>query len=245
MKGLSRLRLPDPEPIRENLVGGGHALAYFRHLIRGNKLRDHTLLEQVDGSHPPVLLLHGFLGTRGSVFLLERRLAADGLSVFSFSLGSLNTRDIRSSAFLLHEKVESILERTPARRIDIVGHSMGGLIGLYYVKRLRGHEKVRKLVMMGTPQRGTWSALAGIATTGLFAASAWQLLPGSSFLRELHQGPLPTGVDYYTITALRDRICPPACTVLEGATILTVPLGHSSLVVSSEVYKRVLWALRR
>ncbi len=41
---------------------------------------------------------------------------------------------------------------------------MGGLIGLYYIKKLGGHTRVRKLVMMGTPVRGTWAALFGVVT---------------------------------------------------------------------------------
>ena len=131
---------------------------------------------------PPVLLIHGYLGTRGSMYILERRLNDDGLCVFSFNLGSLNVRDIRTSAFLIHRKIESILAQTSVKKIDIVGHSMGGLIGLYYAKKLGGHERVRKLVMMGTPQRGTWSALLGVATMGLdlverLAASTGQPLP--------------------------------------------------------------------
>jgi pimeloyl-ACP methyl ester carboxylesterase len=242
---LFRRLLPDTEPIRQDLVGGRHALAYFRHLMRGNRIRRRAFLENLDAEHPPVLLLHGFLGTRGSMFMLERRLANDGICVFSFNLGSFNTRDIRASAFLIHRKIESILRQTPVTKIDIIGHSMGGLIGLYYVKKLGGHEKVRKLIMMGTPQRGTWSALAGVATVGLWSPSSWQLLPGSRFLRELQDGGLPGGVDYYTVAAVRDWVCPLTTTRLEGATALTVPLGHSSLVVSDEVYKRVLWALRR
>src|SRR5262245_40351082 len=184
-KPLLRRLIPDTDPIRQDLVGGGHAIAYVRHLMRGNRISRRQFFEYVDAQHPPVLLLHGFLGTRGSMFMLERRLARDGLCVFSFNLGSFNTRDIRASAFLIHRKIESILLQTPVRKIDIVGHSMGGLIGLYYVKKLGGHEKVRKLVMLGTPQKGTWAALLGVATVGLISASAWQLLPGSRFLRQL------------------------------------------------------------
>ena len=47
-----------------------------------------------------------------------------------------NVRDIRRSAFLIHRKIERILAQTPSQKIDIIGHSMGGLIGLYYVKKL-------------------------------------------------------------------------------------------------------------
>src|SRR5436853_2120715 len=117
------------------------------------------------------------------MYILERRLNDDGICVFSFNLGSLNVRDIRTSAFLIHRKIEAILAQTPVKKIDIIGHSMGGLIGLYFIKKLSGHEKVRKLVMLGTPLKGTWVALGGVALMGLLSTSAWQLLPGSRFLR--------------------------------------------------------------
>jgi pimeloyl-ACP methyl ester carboxylesterase len=231
--------------VREDLYGARHALSYVRHLARGNRIKRKAFFESINESHPPVLLLHGYLGTRGSMYILERRLNDDGICVFSFNLGSLNVRDIRTSAFLIHRKIESILAQTPVRKIDIIGHSMGGLIGLYYVKKLGGHEKVRKLVMMGTPMRGTWAALLGVATVGLVSASAWQLLPGSRFLKELNSGLLPSGVQYFTIAAQRDWVCPIDSTPLEGAESLTVPLGHSSLVMSEDVYRHILWALRK
>jgi pimeloyl-ACP methyl ester carboxylesterase len=231
--------------VREDLYGARHALAYIRHLARGNRIQRKAFFESINENHPPVLLIHGYLGTRGSMYILERRLNDDGICVFSFNLGSLNVRDIRTSAFLIHRKVESILAQTPVKKIDIVGHSMGGLIGLYYVKKLGGHERVRKLIMMGTPQKGTWAAVLGVAAMGLISTSAWQLLPNSRFLRELHSGPLPESVQFFTITAQRDWVCPPSSTPLEGAESLTVPLGHSSLVMSEEVYRHVLWALRK
>jgi triacylglycerol esterase/lipase EstA (alpha/beta hydrolase family) len=236
---------PEPGALSQDLTGGRHALAYLRHLARGNTIRRKRLFHTIDESHPPVLMLHGFMGTRGSMYILERRLNSDGICVFSFNLGMINTRDIRQSAFLIHRKIESILAQTPVKKIDIVGHSMGGLIGLYYIKKLGGHEKVRKLIMMGTPMGGTWSALLGVATIGLVSRSSWQILPRSNFLTELSEGPLPRTVDYYTIAAQRDWVCPPDSTWLAGATRLTVPLGHSSLVVSEDVYRHVLWALRK
>ena len=232
-------------PLKAGVVGLGHGISYLRHLARGNRIRRRQFFDRIDADHPPVLLVHGFLGTRGSMFVLERRMLADGLCVFSFNLGSLNTRDIRASAFLIHRKIEAILAQTPAKKIDIVGHSMGGLIGLYYIKKLGGHEKVRRLVMMGTPLQGTWSALPGVATMGLFSPSSWQLLPRSGLLRELARGPIPDDVGVYSIGAIDDWVTPLASTEMDGVTSIRVPLGHSSLVVSEEVYRRILWCLRR
>jgi triacylglycerol esterase/lipase EstA (alpha/beta hydrolase family) len=237
--------LGETSPVAQDLTSGRHAISYLRHLARGNRIRRRDAFERISDERPPVLLIHGYLGTRGSMYPLERRLVTDGFCVFSFNLGTLNSRDIRRSAFLIHRKIETILAQTPVKRIDIVGHSMGGLIGLYYVKKLGGHEKVRRLVMMGTPIKGTWSALAGVVTMGLFSTSSWQLLPRSDFLRELDVGPLPPSVEYTTIAAERDWVCPLASTPLDGATGVTVPLGHSSLVVSEEVYERIYWALTK
>jgi hypothetical protein len=98
--------------------------------------------------------------------------------------------------------------------------------------------------MMGTPLRGTWAALAGVLTLGLWSTSSWQLLPRSRFLDELAQGPIPPGVEVSTIAAARDWVVPLSTTRLAGTSSLTVPLGHSSLVVSEEVYRRVVHTLR-
>jgi pimeloyl-ACP methyl ester carboxylesterase len=224
--------------VGQDLAGTADGLSYLRHLARGNRVRRTAAFDKTLEA-PPVLLIHGFLGTRGSMYLLERRLVEDGHVVVSFNIGTINTRDIRRSAFLIHRKIERVLAQTPWKKIDIVGHSMGGLIGLYYVKKLGGHARVRRLVMMGTPVRGTWIALAGVATLGLWSTSSWQLLPRSRFLDELAQGPVPPATEVYTIAAARDWVVPLKTTRMPGAHAVTVPLGHSSLVVSDDVYARL------
>ncbi len=231
--------------VRHDMSGARDMLSYLRHLARGNRIQRRKFFDNIDENHPPVLLLHGYLGTRGSMYTLERRLNDDGICVFSFNLGALNVRDVRKSAFLIHRKIEAILAQTAVKKIDIIGHSMGGLIGHYYAKKLGGHERVRKMIMLGAPLKGTWVALAGIATMGLLWPSAWQLLPGSSFLRELNEGPNPRDVQYYTIVADRDWVVPPGSSTLEEGSHMSVPHGHSSLVLSEEVYRHVLWALRQ
>ena len=230
--------------VGQDLAGTTDGLQYLRGLARGNRVRRQASFEKASTDSPPVLLIHGFLGTRGSMYLLERRLVEDGFVVVSFNIGTLNVRDIRRSAFMIHRKIERVLAQTPWQKIDIVGHSMGGLIGLYYVKKLGGHTRVRKLVMMGTPIHGTWSALAGVVTLGLWSTSSWQLLPRSRFLDELAQGPMPPDVEIHSLSAARDWVVPLRRTRMTGAQTTTVPLGHSSLVVAEDVYRRLSSILR-
>jgi triacylglycerol lipase len=221
-----------------NLADSGHAAVYVRQLLRGNRARRvwraPTEVPKAPPGQPPVLLIHGYLATRGSLHLLERSLGERGLVVMSYPLGPVNLGDIRDSAGLIARKVESIVAQTGISRVDIVGHSMGGLVGLDYLKRLGGRHRVRRLIMLGTPAQGTWSALLGLVTAPLGLASL-QLLPGSPFLRELADRPLPKGAEVISIGAVRDWLAPLSSTVLGGVRHIALPTGHSGLLVDADV----------
>lgn len=235
--------------LTENVLDSGHSAVYLRQLLRGNRgdrghvavAEDAPSAERAPG--PPVLVIHGYLATKGSLHLLEQHLARRGHVVMSFRFGPINLGDIRDSAGLVARKVESIIAQTGVPQVDIVGHSMGGLVGLYYVERLGGRHRVRRLLLLGTPTQGTWSALLGLVTAPLGLASL-QLLPGSPFLQELAETPLPKGVDVVTIGALRDWLAPVARTVLEGVRHIALPTSHSGLLVDEHVAETVAQLLR-
>jgi len=212
---------------------------YLRQLIRGNRAPHAQAASSAQTGRPPVLLIHGYLATRGSLHLLGRHLADRGHIVFSYPLGfPVNLGDIRDSAGLIARKVESIVAQTGVTEVDVVGHSLGGLVGLYYLKRLGGRHRVRRLIMLGTRTQGTWSALLGLVTAPLGRASL-QLLPGSPFLRELGEMPLPLGADVVSIGAVRDWLAPVSTTVLDGVRHIALPTGHSGLLVDVEVARVV------
>jgi pimeloyl-ACP methyl ester carboxylesterase len=246
--GLRTRVLALTRELTDSVVDSGHSAVYLRQLIRGNRGdRAHAAPNLETGTPSegatPVLLIHGYLATKGSLHLLEQQLARRGHVVMSFRFGPINLGDIRDSAGLIARKVESIVAQTGVSHVDIVGHSMGGLVGLYYVKRLGGRHRVRRLVLMGTPTQGTWSALLGLITAPLGLASL-QLLPGSPFLQELAETPLPKGVDVVSIGALRDWLAPVASTALEGVRNIALPTGHSGLLVDEEVADTVARLLR-
>jgi triacylglycerol lipase len=202
----------------------------------------------------PVLLLYGFLSTRRTMDVLERRLRREGYGVFSLNLGGLaksfNTRGIDDLAHFVRGKVERLYARYPSLGpLTIVGHSKGGLIGRYYVKRLGGDRRVRALITMGTPHNGTPTAYAGIPF-GIFARSLWQMTPMSPFIRRLKEGPWPPSVRFVSIYSKGDSVClfPAALLETSGLSYLknieVDDVGHREYVYKKKVYDLILDELR-
>jgi triacylglycerol esterase/lipase EstA (alpha/beta hydrolase family) len=172
-----------------------------------NRVERRTTL---DGHPHPVLLLHGFFSTRRTLDILEARLRRDGYGVFSLKLGGLkrayNTRGIDDLADYVRAKVERIYARHPNMGpLTIIGHSKGGLVATYYVKKLGGWRRTRAVVLLGVPFHGTPMAWLGLPVA-LLAPSLTQLLPGSRFLRRLHEGRWPPQVRLTSIWSKKDRL---------------------------------------
>ncbi|MEU6165541.1 esterase/lipase family protein [Streptomyces tanashiensis] len=133
----------------------------------------------------PVVLLHGFVDNRSVFVLLRRSLTRHGRDCVESINYSPLTCDLRAAAELLGRRVDEIRARTGHAEVDIVGHSLGGLIARYYVQRLGGDTRVRTLVTLGTPHAGT--TVAPLADAHPLVR---QMRPGSEVLREL-AGPAP------------------------------------------------------
>lgn len=254
--------------IGDGVVDSGHAALYLRQLLRGNRgapsirragarsgaaaaptevgpahIPPTTARPQQPAADTPVLLLHGYLATRGSVHLLEQRLTHMGHVVMTYRLGPVQMGDIRQSSGFIAGKVDSLRAQTGVEKVDVVAHSMGGLVALDYLKRLNGHRHIRRLILLGTPVQGTWSALMGLMTVPLGQATV-QLLPGSAFLHELAARPMPPGPEVVTIAAERDWLAPPRTTVLPGSRHVSIATGHSGLLVDDQVAQTVSQLLR-
>ncbi len=195
----------------------------------------------------PVLLLYGLLGTRRVFEVLEHRLRRDGFCVWSINLGGLfdafNTRGIDECAEKVREKVERLYARYQLGPLSIIGHSKGGLIGRYYVKRLGGDRRVKNLITLGTPHNGTPTAYLACATVGIVAKSVWQMTPMSPFIRRLKIGAFPRNVRFVSIYSKIDRASPFPCCILEDDrtenlfNIEVADVGHRDFVCKRSVYE--------
>lgn len=197
----------------------------------------------------PVLLLYGFMSTRRVFEVLEHRLRRDQFCVWSINLGgwkdAFNTNAIDVTAERVRDKIERLYQRYPSMGpLSIVGHSKGGIIGTYYVKRLGGDRRVKNLVTLASPHNGSPSAYFGVVTHGLISRSIWQLTPMSPFIRRLKMGAFPRDVRFTSIFSKADRVNPfPSCLVEneQSSPRLTnveiADVKHREFVTSKTVYQ--------
>jgi pimeloyl-ACP methyl ester carboxylesterase len=217
-----------------------HGLAYARNLVRGNRFTGD--MSWIRPGSPPVILCHGFLGTRGTMLPMTKRFQTDGRVVFSYHYGKFQLKSLRASAQNLVDHLRTLEDTLGLRQFDMVGFSMGGLVALHAIKFLAADRYIRRLALMGAPTDGTWIGLAGVVTVGLVSQSVWQVLPMSSFLRDIRDAPMPDHIKVRQIHAAEDSLCPlprPLPGVDPSADFLVLPGGHSSLVVSKPFYARV------
>jgi hypothetical protein len=224
-----------------------HLRGHFELDGRGNRIVRRTDFRRCER---PVLLLYGVFATRRTLAVLERRLRRDGYCVFSLDLsqpGSVfDTRGIDVLAALVHEKVERMYARHRGMGpLAVVGHSKGGLVGAYWVKRLGGDRRVGALVTLGTPHGGTASTWLALPMA-LLDRSILQMTPRSEFVRRLAAGPWPSCVRVTSIWSRRDRLTiHPAAVVEErpGVRNVEVDASHRGFLVRRRVYAEVLRAI--
>ncbi len=194
----------------------------------------------------PVLLVYGFMATRRSFEVMERRLRRDGYCVFSLNLGGLrgafNSRPIEELAAHVAAKIERMYERYQLGPLTIIGHSKGGLIGAHYVKHLGGHKRVRTVITLGTPHNGTPFAYLGLLIAPL-AKSVLEMMPLSPFIRRMKRTPMPATVWFASLWSQEDAVCPFPAAVVDDTPAnvrnIEVHAPHHDMLLRRHVYDAV------
>ncbi|TXS44152.1 alpha/beta fold hydrolase [Streptomyces sp. uw30] len=155
---------------------------------------------------------------------LAPRLKKAGYCVFALNHGGtsgplLGTDDMADSARRLADFVDRVRAATGAVKVDLVGHSQGGMMPRHYIKNLGGAASVDKLIALTPSNHGTtFSGLGllalaipgGTAVLGSGCAACSQQLIGSDFLRDLNAGAeTDPGVTYTVITTRYDEVVTP------------------------------------
>jgi triacylglycerol esterase/lipase EstA (alpha/beta hydrolase family) len=180
--------------------------------------------------HPhPVVLVHGTIENMDDNWQAASPILANhGYCVFALNYGGSSpagsvqgTGDIAASAQQLASFVNRVLAATGASKVDIVGHSQGGMMPRFYINNLGGAAKVDKLVALAPSNFGT--TLDGLTTLGqdlgLLApvnsvlttscAACVEQEVGSGFLTALNAQPTVAGVSYTVIETTGDEVVTP------------------------------------
>jgi len=152
-------------------------------------------------TRPPVILMNGYQGkcTAGTTSTatfgqLEQLLAAQGIQVYFFDNCTVPaTKYSRPTIEEIGQAFGNFIQNLAAPQVDVVAHSMGGLIlRSYLAGKLPGggfsppsETRVRKAVVLGTPNFGAL-ALVSLFVTASADIQLIQLLPGSPFQWQLN-----------------------------------------------------------
>ena len=174
----------------------------------------------------PVLLVHGIWKSGATFGRLSRYLRKRG---FDVSAIDLVPNDGAVSLAKLGEQIAAHVEATlpSGAPLDLVGFSMGGVVSRYYVQRLGGAARVRRLVTLSSPHHGTVAAYLWRKPGGA------EMRPGSAFLETLN-GDLTAleRVDVTSIwTPLDLMILPPESSRLPVGREVLVPAPVHALML--------------
>ncbi|MBM3121340.1 MAG: hypothetical protein FJZ97_04030 [Chloroflexi bacterium] len=153
----------------------------------------------LDASPRPVVMVHGFASSweAWTTYLgPDGYLAAHGIPGFAVgdgqAPGKLNTGDLAQptettstlleNAAVVGEYIAGVKRLTGAEMVDLVAHSMGGLISRAYIGRVMTERDVAQLIMLGSPMAGTDCANLP-AALGLYLPATLELRP--SYVRSI------------------------------------------------------------
>ncbi|HEX5749490.1 MAG TPA: alpha/beta fold hydrolase [Archangium sp.] len=167
----------------------------------------------------PVIIVGGTMAGEILYWILEARLRADGYTVEFFELPELGLMDIHRSAQQLSYKVADVLLRTGAPKVNLIGHSQGGITSRTYVHDYGPHS-VESLITLGSPHQGVHiesGSLLELVATVLFSCKAAtpppvcaQLLHGSALIQEINQRPASDPIYYTSFLTTNDLFVNPS-----------------------------------
>lgn len=196
----------------------------------------------------PVLLIHGYGCNSGYWHAMSQALQRAGITHYAIDLEPVFS-DLDGFVPQIDQAVRRVCDETGADQIILVAHSMGGLVARAYL-RDHGANRIRRVITLGTPHRGT-----GLANFGWGPNSQqmrWSGRSDSGRASEWLQR-LEAGEDenrrrlFVSIFSHHDNIVSPQQSAfLPGATNIELNgIGHVALGMSDRVHQLVIAEILR
>ena len=102
----------------------------------------------------PIILIHGLWNTSSIFSLISSKLDEKEVEYFAPTLN--HAFGMTSIVKLTNLMDQLIVEKYGVEQeIDILGFSMGGIIGRYWINKLNGHKRTKRFMTIGSPHNGT------------------------------------------------------------------------------------------
>lgn len=224
----------------------------------------------------PVIMLHGMLVRRNfDLNILETWLRPRGFCTFGLTYGLLpgwpingGLTPIAESAQEIVDFINEVKQKTGAQKVDLVGHSEGGLQALYVAKVMNMSESIDRIVAIAPPTKGSsFNSLVKLAELLNIRRQVEQILKavgcpvcsdvieGGPAVKALNDGPIVQPGNKVTVIATKyDTVVTPAgkaSFINEPGVnnILTQDVcwfdfaGHTNLAINTNVFHMTLNAL--
>jgi hypothetical protein len=196
---------------------------------------------------PKIMLVHGFTGDSTTWGDLATHLSTNKFDSMSDNYYAVNEtwgfskfQDVEAQSVKLGEdifKVKNGYQKAGIKmlKVDVVAHSMGGLIGRYYVNGYNGYNNdVRKLFMVGTPNHGIGNIKQVLGAIGAFTSGTHRgmlvdVFEMSDFMLKLNGeektgGHLNPDIEYYNIYGtIDDGVTNEASAYIPGIEYTRIP----------------------
>ncbi len=102
----------------------------------------------------PIILIHGLWNTSSIFSFITSKLDELGVDYFAPTLN--HSFGMTSIVELTNLMDQLILEKYGLQQeIDVLGFSMGGIIGRYWINKFNGYKRTKRFITIGSPHNGT------------------------------------------------------------------------------------------
>ena len=188
--------------------------------------------------HPPLIFVHGLGGNRGNFLLMAWYLRLHGRRR-SYKIHFEGGQSMEEMAAALAGFVRDVKKATGERGVEMVAHSLGGIVARMAVSEHRLASSVETLITLGTPHKGTYTARYANTTV------IRDMRPESDLIKRLNGKPWPKKVRGVTFWSRNDLfVLPPEAAAVEGTEqVEMTPFTHYSYLIAPKSWIAVGKAL--
>ena len=156
------------------------------------------VLKEFDPTQKTVVLVHGIYDTPRRFENIVGSLPED-YQVLLYHYPS--AFPLEYTSYILNEALDELIRRYDLPEINVIAHSMGGLVskGMMYQADDALKQRMRVFISIASPFGGHTAAAAGLKWSPVVAPVWWAMAPGSSYLQVIDGVDLSAGPSHHLI----------------------------------------------